>query len=516
MINKIDPQSWKEGIALFKEKTEAFHAGEIDRNGYKGTSGKFGSYAQKDPSVHMLRLRMTAGRLTKEKMGYVAESLKKHNVNMLHFTTCQTIQLHNLPKEPLYDIMEGGLDHNIVTMGGGGDFPRNVMCSPLSGVQKDEYFHVMPYAEALAEYMMNYINTPKMPRKLKIGFSNSPANLPHSTYRDLGFIARPDGKFDVWSAGGLGNGPSFGVKVADAVEPNKILYYARAMWKTFCAYGNYENRGKARSRFIVETLGGAENYVKAFNEKLEEVYAEGENLDLDIVIEEITKKGDGTTAKGPRVTAQKQEGLYAVEWHPLGGTPTPEEFIAVYELIKDMEAVELRIDPNEQAYIINLTGAEAEKVLEATANCAQSIFECSVSCVGATICQQGVRDSAGLLLKCIEATRAAELPCGALPIIHISGCPSSCGTHQTAALGFRGGVKMIDKVAHPAFVFTVNGCSLQGKEAMGREVGTMLEAEIPAFLVELGKTVVASGMKYDEWNAANPTAIDEIAAKYVK
>ena len=37
------------------------------------------------------------------------------------------------------------------------------------------------------------------------------------------------------------------------------------MWKTFCAYGNYENRGKARSRFIVEALGGAENYVKAFD-----------------------------------------------------------------------------------------------------------------------------------------------------------------------------------------------------------------------------------------------------------
>ena len=75
---------------------------------------------------------------------------------------------------------------------------------------------------------------------------------------------------------------------------------------------------------------------------------------------------------------------------------------------------------------------------------------------------------------------------------------------------------MIDKVAHPAFVFTVNGCSLQGKEAMGREVGTMLETDIPVFLVELGKAVAASGMKYDEWNTANPEAIDAIAAPYLK
>ncbi len=515
-MNKIDPQSWKKDLALFKEKTEAFHAGEIDRGAYKGTSGKFGSYAQKNPEVHMLRLRMTAGRLTKDKMNYVAESIKKHNVEMMHYTTCQTIQLHNLPKDVVYDIMEGGLDHNIVTMGGGGDFPRNVMCAPLSGVQKDEYFDVMPYAEALAEYMMNYINAENMPRKLKIGFSNSPANIPHATYRDLGFIAREDGKFDVWSAGGLGNGPSFGVKVADAVEPSKICYYAKAMWLTFRAYGNYENRGKARTRFMIEKLGGVENYVKAYTEKLEEVFASGEDLDLEVVIPEITKKGDGTTVSGPRVIEQKQDGLYAVKWHPLCGTPDVNDFVALNDLIQGMVAVEVRIDPNESVYIINLTGAEAEKVLAATANGAQNIFENSVSCVGATICQQGVRDSAGLLTKCIEAARAAELPCGALPIIHISGCPSSCGTHQTAALGFRGGVKMIDKVAHPAFVFSVNGCSLQGKETMGHEVGTMLEAEIPAFLVELGKKVAASGMDFDAWNAANPEAIDAIAAPYIK
>lgn len=516
MIHTIEPQSWKEGLAVFKEATEAFHAGELDKNAYKGISGRFGSYAQRNQDVHMLRLRMTAGRLTKEKMNYIAASIKKHHVDMMHYTTCQTIQLHNLPKDAVYDIMEGGLEHNIVTMGGGGDFPRNVMCSPLSGVQKNEYFDVMPYALALAEYMMNYINAEKMPRKLKIAFSNSPENIPHSTYRDLGFIARPDGRFDVWSAGGLGNGPAFGVKVADAVEPNKICYYARAMWKTFRAYGNYENRGKARSRFIVEALGGAENYVKAYQEKLEEVFAEGENLDLNVVIPEITKKGDGTSVSGPRIVEQKQDGLYAVKWHPIGGTPAPEDFVALNNLIQDMDDVELRIDPNESIYIINLTGSEAKKVLEATANGAESLFENSVSCVGATICQQGVRDSAGLLRTCVDAVRKANLPCGALPVIHISGCPSSCGTHQTGALGFRGGVKMIDKVAHPAFVFYVNGCSLQGKETMGREVGTMLEAEIPSFLVELGKTVAASGMNFEEWNASNPEAIDAVAAPYLK
>lgn len=87
-----------------------------------------------------------------------------------HFTTCETIQLHDLQQEELCRIMEDALDVGIVTMGGGGDFPRNVMCSPLSGVEADEYFDVRPWAEAAGEYLMTFINAEKMPRKLKVCF----------------------------------------------------------------------------------------------------------------------------------------------------------------------------------------------------------------------------------------------------------------------------------------------------------------------------------------------------------
>lgn len=83
----------------------------------------------------MLRLRMTAGRVTK-KMAFVTDSIRKHNINHLHFTTCQTIQLHDLQPEVLYPVMENALSHNIVTMGGGGDFPRNIMCPPLLVLNK--------------------------------------------------------------------------------------------------------------------------------------------------------------------------------------------------------------------------------------------------------------------------------------------------------------------------------------------------------------------------------------------
>ena len=52
-------------ISDFEEKLEAFNKGEIDRKAYKGFSGGFGSYAQRDPAKNMLRLRLPGGRMTK-------------------------------------------------------------------------------------------------------------------------------------------------------------------------------------------------------------------------------------------------------------------------------------------------------------------------------------------------------------------------------------------------------------------------------------------------------------------
>ena len=112
-MEKIKNEVWKKDFGEFKEKTDQFYAGELDKASYKGFSGRFGSYAQKDGKASMLRLRMAGGRLTKDKMKFIADSIEKYKVNKVHFTTCQTIQLHNLRPEAIYGIMEGALDHDI-------------------------------------------------------------------------------------------------------------------------------------------------------------------------------------------------------------------------------------------------------------------------------------------------------------------------------------------------------------------------------------------------------------------
>ena len=138
-----------------------------------------------------------------------------------------------------------------------------------------------------------------------------------------------------------------------------------------------------------------------------------------------------------------------------------------------------------------------------------------MSCIGASVCQVGLRDSQGLLRNIIEAVSGEHFADGVLPRIHISGCTSSCGTHQIGRLGFHGGVKRVDGVTKPAYTFHVNGREEQGEERFGEQWGSMLEEEIPDFFVELGREISASGTTFETWMEENPRRLREIAGKYL-
>lgn len=509
-MNQELKEQMRSDIALFAEKIKAFEAGEVDKKAYKGFSGGFGSYAQRSGG-NMLRLRMAGGRLTKDRLAYIADSVKEYQIDRMKITTCQTIQFHNLTCNAAVELMEKALDVDIITRGGGGDFPRNVMASPLSGVEKGEYIDVLPWAEAAGEYLLTLVRDIHMPRKLKVAFSSSPSNVTHATFRDLGFVAREDGRFDVYCAGGLGPNPKLGIKVAEAIEPENILACIDAMIAVFTQFGNYENRAKARTRYLQDVLGvdGLKaEYTKALEEKMET------SKKLTAEATEIQKEAQGEIS-GKRIIAQKQEGLYAVSYHPVGGNLPSEKPGQLYETIRDMQDVECRISPDGTIYIINLNAKEAKKVLGVTDDSAVTPFQCSVSCIGASICQQGVRDSQALLSEMMEAVEEADLPENALPTFHISGCPSSCGTQQVGRLGFQGGVKLIDKKPEPAFTLLLNGCDRQGEENLGEALGAILQTKIPEFVVELGKTVAESGLDFEEWLSENEEAFRALAAKYI-
>lgn len=537
-MNQSLMTEFKEDLKDFREMTEKFYAKEVSIKDYKGFSGGFGSYAQRGGEASMLRLRMPGGRITKEKLKFLVDAIAAYDVRRIHLTTCQTVQFHDLGMKAVCDIMEQAMEVGIITRGGGGDFPRNVMVSPLSGVEQGEYFDVLPYAERAGDYLMGMIKTVKLPRKLKVGFSNSPANVTHATFRDLGFMAKENGLFDVYSAGGLGNNYKMGVKVAENVKPEEVLYYVEAMVRTFTTYGNYESRAKSRTRYMQETLG-VEGYKKAYQEKLLEVKVEfkdsllikessvsaeqesnTEESVVNIKEQESQLKNVAaypqTESASERVITQKQAGLYAVAYHPVGGMVPAQKFEEIYEGIKNAAKAEVRVAPDETLYIINLNAQQAEKIHKITADGAKNLFETSVSCIGSTVCQIGLRDSQGLLASIVEAVEPYHFADGVLPRIHISGCPSSCGTHQIGKLGFRGASKSVNGKAEPAFAFYVNGQDTQGEERFGEEWGVMLATDIPKFFVELGTVISEEKISYEQWYKKNMDTLKNIVEPYLQ
>ena len=99
MMNEKWEEQFREQIHGFVGTIEKFDKGEIDRKAYKGISGGFGSYAQRDPSKHMLRLRMAGGNLTEKRLEFLTEAVRDYGVELMKLTTCETVQLHNLKAE---------------------------------------------------------------------------------------------------------------------------------------------------------------------------------------------------------------------------------------------------------------------------------------------------------------------------------------------------------------------------------------------------------------------------------
>lgn len=460
MLSKDLLQQFEDNITRFDENIHAFENGEIDRQTFKGISGGFGSYAQKEQG-YMLRLRLPGGHITKEKLKFLADKISEHQISLLKLTTCQTIQFHDLSVDSVPQLIRDAL---------------------------------------------------------KVGFSNTQANEVHATFRDLGFVARENGTFSVYCAGGLGPNPKLGVHITDNADPSEVSLYVHAMIRLFTTYGNYESRAKSRTRYLQDTLG-EEKIRNYFLQFVEDAQKEMTPWPVEPV-HPISKSADGTLSEAllteKRVLPQKQNGLYTVSYHPLGGRLAPQKPSELYAVIKEMPETELRISPDGTLYIINLTAKEVPAVLEATKDGAASLFESSVSCIGVPVCQHGLRNSYALLESCIQRVRKEQFADRVLPCIHISGCPSSCGSHQAGSIGLVGHSKRVDGKMEPAFKLFVNGDSEEPGAHLGIEKGVLLETVIPEFFAALGKRISAADSTFDVWYPAHTEEFDTLAAEYAE
>lgn len=477
-----------QGVQNYKEKVNKVLNGEEELKNIKPVLGGMGVYEQREKGTFMLRVRIPAGVCEVKWLKSIYEIGKKVGVERFHLTSRQDIQYHGLTLAQTIEVKEALLKEGLVTKGAGGNGSRNIACSPLSGVDSKDVFDVTSYALASCDFIMENIDSFQLPRKLKIAFASSQEDTANATVADLGFMAIEENGhkyFKVFVGGGLGRNPKTAIVFEEKLEVQEIFYVIQGVKDLFRAHGDYENRNKARVRYVVERLG-EEVFKAELHHYIDQVKARGIN---EPIINEITynKRGIKQSRKDERLVSQKQEGLYGIYVHPLGGYLSIEELGRVVEIAEASEDVRIRLAMDQGLYILNLNGEEAEKVLTQTKTLGLTgIMSKLVACTGSNTCQIGIAASEELVKSIQERfDRVSNEVEAWLPHIHISGCQNSCSAHQIATLGFCGSKKRIKDEIKTVFALSINGRKSQAGARLGEVVGELLMENIPEFLEEL-------------------------------
>lgn len=507
----------KQEVNEFREYGHKFLNKEVTRAAFKGVSGGMGVYAQRVKDQFMIRLRTPSGLISHKHLNLISEYAEKYNLKGIHLTTRQAVQLHDLAFDNICDIMYDAIDYNLYTRGSGGNFPRNVSISPLSGVEKGEAFDVTPYALQVGEYLMSQITTYKLPRKLKIAFSNGDNDTGKATFNDLGFLAViENGKpfFKLYLAGGMGNNPAVAIEYGKLVNPEDVLYHVEAITQLFIAEGDYENKAKARLRYVPMRMG-VDEFLNCYEKHLSSVK---EKHNFNGISPVVSKEGEGNhkLKNNNSLVAQKQDGLYTVILHPLSGQMEARDVKKVTEFINKHENADVRLSMEEEMYIRNLTEDEAVELLNITEIMRETTkIGQSVTCVGVPTCQMGIEKSQELLKNILNTLKERNMDVKYLPQINISGCPNSCSRHQISDLGFAGGRLKVEDVSEESFEVHVGGFNSKEETKLGKVVGSIVTRKIPEFMCDLANELNKHEMNFKNYINEKEDEFINIIKKYI-
>ena len=481
----------RQSIDNYKELINQVLLGKKTPKDIKPSLGGMGVYEQRDKGTFMLRVRVPAGVLQVEELQAIYDIGRAYQVKALHFTSRQAVQFHGVSLEQTGQMMDDLLEKNLITVGSGGNCPRNIACSPLTGVEQGEVFDVLPYALESYEHMIRHLDQYNLPRKYKVSFSNTPEDTANATVADIGFIAftQEDNKyFKVFAGGGLGRNPRKAMVLEEKIPAQEALYYIQAGKELFEDEGDRTNRNKARLRYVAERLGEEgfsqllRNYVNTVKDR--------ENLLIGCQEEKAgNKQGKLTNTIHRKLYPQKQEGLYSVYVHPKRGYINLGDVESILGFTKNIEEAQFRLTMDQGFYIINLTGDEATALLEKVdfLKLDQSSIKMTV-CTGSSVCQIGIADTELLVEAINKRFEGLSLDVqNALPHINISGCLNSCGTHQISDIGLCGKKTRIDGLVKDVYTVLEGGKKGFNGAIFGEPTKEVAAEAIPQMLLEIAQ-----------------------------
>ena len=465
--SKID-RSRRQEAENFAETVKLFRQGKIDPDMFRRFRLQHGAYGTRMTDDYaMVRIKVPAGQIYPNQLEKIAQLSEMYSIGSAHFSTRENIQLHWVILEDVSEIMQSLSDVGMTSREACGNTVRNVMCSPLSGVCKDEIFDATPYAMAIAKFMLRNPICQGLPRKFKFNFTCC-EKCGMIRIVDVGLVPQIqeiDGEkrkgFKIFLGGGLGNRSFVGHQLEDFTPVEDLLYTSMAVIRIFDRMGDRKNLARNRMRYLVNDLGWEkfQNLVLKERAVVKATQSVIVKLNIDDSINEIQRpiSVSDESASVPdgfarwektNVIKQSQSGFNSAFIGLEAGDITANQLRSVAEIIRDYSAEGFARNGFSQNIVIryvhddDLKSMYSRLIENGLAKTGSLTMASAVGCSGTTSCNLALTNSHRLAKEVqrkfleLNLDEDDDLKDST---IKISGCPNSCGQHQIATIGFYGG-----------------------------------------------------------------------------
>lgn len=441
-VEKPAPHVWKDIIERYAiQGFDSIEEGDFERFKW------IGFYQQRPKEGHfMLRIKINGGLVTNDQLRTVAGIIRDYARGIGDITTRQTFQMHWLTIEQAPDIMERlgrvGLGVLAGLFGPCGDICRNIVSSPLAGIDPEEKIDTRALVHEASHYFSSNPDYADLPRKYKVGiFGHRSAGQCEINCLSLYGVERSDGTvgYGLTIGGGLSTEAHMAQDIGVFIKPEQAMDALKAGTGVFRDHGYRKNRKHARYKYLVADWGA-----EKLRRVIEEEYLGYRLLDAEPL--EPFKGYEDSLGIRP----QKGDGFSTVGVPVVAGRITADQLDGVADIAAEYGSGEIRLTVMQNLIIPHVPNEDTEAVAQRLAAIglpleASPVRRGVVACTGIEFCNLAVTETkaraknlVNLLDEGVKWTDSEYFR------INVNGCPNSCGQHWIADVGLQGCTKRID------------------------------------------------------------------------
>jgi sulfite reductase (ferredoxin) len=532
------PASLPDDLVAFDKAVAQFKGGAISATQFQVFRVPQGVYEQRESGAFMIRVRFPAGVALPHQLRTLAQVAEQYGSPLLHVTTRQDIQIHEVPVESIHPVLVLLSKAGLTSKGGGGNTVRNITSCPLAGVCGEEAFDVTPRVLALTEFLLGDLHSFQLPRKYKIAFSGCSQDCAGATINDVGFIAKcREGiqGFSVYVGGGMGSHSRVADLLEDFVLASDVPLVAEAIKRVFFTHGNRKDKRLARLRHLLRQLG-FEEFRRLYQEQLASLRREplappSDGVSPDPqpnpIHPDLGPIPIGSTSYSQwlaaNVRTQKQAGFYLVEIPLSLGDIHSDTLGKLAAVVERYGEGRIRTTQKQNLLLRWVRSGELAELHQALtaiglADSQPPLLRDLTTCTGAATCKLGICLSRGVAGAIADhLPRAVNLSSLGLLQISVSGCPNACGRHPVADVGLYGTARRVQGNLVPYYIVQLGGHVEEGGTRLATGYHPIPACSVPSFLANLLHDFSQSNERADFrafLRVAGKAYLERLAARY--